>query len=188
MYSLVERATANIDAQERELGQKAMVAHGVGQKADVDAARACNATNSILAGFFGALASVFGKFAFSNDSILVAFVEQSCLQTTLLPSHGTGVCAYVVYAFRALMFLIMGWVNAMMFHYAFKAMNTEGSLSGTVTTTSCNFLFTALLGYFLFQEDLSPMWFGGAACIAVGIYLVTRGKASADAGTKEKKD
>jgi len=134
------------------------------------------AVDSFMAGLFGALASVFGKLAFSSDSILVTFLEDKCLQVDLSSVGGEGACTYAVYLCRVLMFVIMGWVNAMMFHFAFKAMNTEGSLSGTVTTTSCNFVFTALLGYFLFGEELSLMWFVGAACIAIGVCLVTMGK------------
>ena len=132
--------------------------------------------DSFMAGLFGALASVFGKLAFSSNSILVTFLEDKCPQVDLYSVGGELACTYVVYLCRVLMFVIMGWVNAMMFHFAFKAMNTEGSLSGTVTTTSCNFVFTALLGYFLFREELSLMWFVGAACIAIGVCLVTMGK------------
>lgn len=57
---------------------------------------------------------------------------------------------------------------------------TTALARGTSTTqvaimnTSTNFVFTALLGFFIFSEALPPVWWAGAALLVAGNVIVGR--------------
>lgn len=57
---------------------------------------------------------------------------------------------------------------------------TTALARGTSTTqvsilnTSTNFVFTALLGFFIFSEALPPTWWAGAALLVAGNVIVGR--------------
>jgi drug/metabolite transporter (DMT)-like permease len=139
--------------------------------------------SSILAGFYGALAGVLGKYAFSEETGLSRYALDTCNSSGILsPLY----CQNVVYVLRAIMVSLMMWVNGLMFSCAFTGLNEDGSLTSTVLSTSTNFLFTAFLGYFLFGEHLSYMWGTGALLVALGIYFVLLGKAKTRRSKKKK--
>ena len=131
---------------------------------------------SIVAGVFGAFASVFGKLAFSSDSIAVKYVSKKCQTQLFEMAEGGQYCSYIIYSFRALMFFIMMSVNGIMFSSMVRALHSDGSLKSTVMTTSVNFIATAIFAYLLFDEKLSIMWWAGAFFIFLGVYFVQKGK------------
>jgi drug/metabolite transporter (DMT)-like permease len=63
---------------------------------------------------------------------------------------------------------------------------TTALARGTSTTqvsimnTSTNFLLTALMGLFIFGEDLPPMWWVGATLLVAGSVIVGRKDESVD--------
>ena len=134
----------------------------------------------MLAGFYGALAGVLGKLAFSEETILSRSVSVWCANSNFSVQLIDSLeCDYLVYIMRGCMFVLMFWDNALMFSSAFKGLNEDGSLTSTVLSTSTNFLFTAFLGYMLFNESLSYKWCVGASLVALGIYFLHLGKADA---------
>ena len=145
---------------------------------------------SIVAGVFGAFASVFGKLAFSSDSLAVKYVENKCQQfLTGIDATSQSQCSIVVYIFRAIMFCVMMGVNAVMLSSAVRALHADGSLKSTVMTTSVNFVATAIFAYLLFGEDLSTTWWVGAVFIFFGVYFVQKGKSiGMDDGAKTKQE
>ena len=144
---------------------------------------------SIVAGFFGAFASVFGKLAFSSDSLAVKYIEDKCQQLLIdVDATSLSKCSIVVYTFRAIMFCVMMGVNAVMLSSAVRALHADGSLKSTVMTTSVNFVATAIFAYLLFGEDLSMTWWVGAAFIFFGVYFVQKGKSAETSDTVKAKD
>ena len=137
--------------------------------------------HSIIAGVFGAFASVFGKLAFSSDSIAVKYISQTCHANLKISSELY--CSYIIYGFRALMFFIMMTVNGIMLSSMVRALHSDGSLKSTVITTSVNFVATAIFAYLLFSEDLSMTWWVGAFFIFLGVYFVQKGKVVIDENT-----
>lgn len=131
--------------------------------------------SSVKAGVYGALAGVLGKYAFSDETIVTRSVFDSCRSSSSVIFSEAN-CQYFVYVARFVMFLLMLWDNALMFSSAFKGLNEDGSLTSTVLSTSANFLCTAFLGYFLFNEQLPYSWCVGASMVALGIYFVLLGK------------
>jgi drug/metabolite transporter (DMT)-like permease len=68
---------------------------------------------------------------------------------------------------------------------------TTALARGTSTTqvsimnTSTNFILTALMGLFIFGEDLPPMWWVGATLLVAGNVIVGRKDESADEAPAE---
>ena len=142
---------------------------------------------SIIAGIFGAFASVFGKLAFSSDSIAVKYISTKCHMQFETTTSGEVYCSYIIYAFRALMFFIMMTVNGIMLSSMVRALHSDVSLKSTVMTTSVNFLATAIFAYLLFNEHLSITWWIGAFFIFLGVYFVQKGKTVNNDVSDEKK-
>jgi len=57
------------------------------------------------------------------------------------------------------------------FNKALQASRT--TLEASIINTASNFVFTALIGYLAFNEELSVFWWSGTSLIIIGTYLVS---------------
>ncbi|GAB0095701.1 Transmembrane protein 42 [Sergentomyia squamirostris] len=116
---------------------------------------------AVLAGFCAAGASVFGK--------LSSYVESQDL-------HG--------WTLWIICIIVMILLNALVWTFFVKALHSSsgGSVEATVVSSGTNYLTSAMIGWLVFGEATSLMWWCGITLILTGIILV-----SSDPGKKKEK-
>lgn len=151
---------------------------------------------SIVAGLLAAVGSGVGKLSFDGDNAmtktLTVALEKRCVGFYLVapsqtlphisidndssgtPAASTRLCQNVGYIIRGCFAVLMLMLNGTMLGLYVRAMQEEGSVVATVINMASSFLGTGLLGYFLFEEQLKPLWFLGATLMASGVYLVAQ--------------
>lgn len=70
----------------------------------------------------------------------------------------------------------MFYTNALTFTYFMKSLETRGSLTVTVVSSSTNFLITGALSGLILGEEITWRWCLGAGVIAVGVCLIALGQ------------
>ena len=121
---------------------------------------------AILCGIYGALASVFGKLALS-DNLYLDGVAKICANSAVGDK-----CEAIVFMTRASLFGIMLLLNAAMVGSFLKSMERNASVVVTVLSTGSNYVVTGFLGRFLFQEVLGSWWIVGSTAICFGMCLI----------------
>lgn len=103
---------------------------------------------AILAGLSACLASIFGKFAFSQSSLFA-------IETISL---------IVLFVFS----------NVFMWRCYSKALScSQTSIQPTIVTKTSNFLLSALAGFIFFAEPINFTWILGFLLILLGVYLIS---------------
>ncbi|KAG8442831.1 hypothetical protein GDO86_011587 [Hymenochirus boettgeri] len=120
---------------------------------------------SSLAGLLGALSACSAKLALGADY----------LQDVCKCAAGTheGVCDWVHLLLRLCFACLVFACNAVMWTLFAKALrSSSSSATATVTTTASNFVFSALLGKFLFGESRAVLWWVGISITLSGLILL----------------
>jgi len=108
---------------------------------------------SLLCGTFAAMAGASGKAAFSPWS-----------SSDWLSSEGLS---------RLGCFLLMLTFNALMMKSFVTSIQRLGTGKATVANFTCNYLVSALFGYFLYGEVASVQWAVGATLMIAGVVVVS---------------
>ncbi|XP_065183295.1 transmembrane protein 42-like [Sycon ciliatum] len=138
---------------------------------------------AFLSGFLAALASLSAKLA--SSPLIGGISEQVC---TIL--DGSEVfCKFVSWSLSACCFGVVLLMNSAMWTVFVSALEASSStVEVTVINTTANFISSAALGWLVFGETLSLLWWAGAACMLSGLalYQATQpaGPDGADAKTK----
>jgi drug/metabolite transporter (DMT)-like permease len=82
---------------------------------------------------------------------------------------------------RGLLYVLLVLSNTLALALSLRGMTQMGSVLGTVTNTGTNFAASALLGWTVFGETLTLVWWAGAGMIVAGTVLVATGASSTDA-------
>lgn len=125
--------------------------------------------HAILCGLYGALASVTGKLALSNNHVLES-VNIFCAANW--SSFGENTCAGISISFRLLAFGCMLLLNAAMVSNFLRAMEKNPSVVVTVLSTASNYLITGVAGKIVFDEALGSWWALGSTIICVGLCFI----------------
>jgi drug/metabolite transporter (DMT)-like permease len=131
---------------------------------------------ALASGSLGALASCFAKGAFGEFNVTKpntnAVVHALCLANN---SH----CLWILMlVYRAICLIAMLACNAMMLGSFVQGMQESGSVAGTSLSNSANFIVSAAMGWLLFQEEYSRMWWFGFCLVLLGTLLLSNVRAS----------
>jgi len=113
---------------------------------------------SVVSGLLAAFSGFFGKITF--DSQIVDTISSKL-------HVGPFVCQ-VLFGLALVLSNILMLQN---FNKALQASKT--TLEASIINTASNFVFTALIGYLAFNEELSVFWWSGTSLIIIGTYLVS---------------
>lgn len=122
--------------------------------------------HALLCGMFGALASIFGKLALS-DNLYLDGVSKICAASAVGDK-----CELIMFLTRAALFGMMLFLNAAMVGSFLRSMERNASVVVTVLSTGSNYVVTGFLGRFLFQEVLGSWWLVGSTAICFGMCLI----------------
>lgn len=122
------------------------------------------------AGLCAALASVTGKL------ITVSYVDVSSDSTVSFAAATV---------FRATFLGATIFLNGAMWTMFVEAMQALNSAEATVLNLGCNIIFSAAIGWLIFDEKFSVLWWIGATLIVTGIAFIQF--TSGDASLKTKK-
>ena len=131
---------------------------------------------ALLSGTLGSLASCFGKGAFgdSQTAIVLGTHADPSLVVRLLCSDTQGKCPWILLLVsRGLCLLAMIACNVLMLGSFVQGMQESGSVAGTALTNAANFTVSAFMGWLLFQEEYSSMWWCGFVMVLVGTVLLS---------------
>lgn len=120
----------------------------------------------LICGFLGGLGSVFGKLAFSGDSLPLQLFLSSCPNF----SH---YCQYFGIFLRFIAGGLMFATNATGIGYFLRSMETNHTVVVVVLSSSTNFLSTGILGKLIFAEELNKSWYSGSVLILIGMLLIS---------------
>ena len=123
---------------------------------------------AIACGAFGAVASIVGKLALS-DNLLMTMVSTLC---EVEYDMKTQQCQYLIVVLRVMLFGIMIALNAAMVANFLRAMEKHASVIVTVVSTATNYLITGGLGRIIFKEKLGSWWLLGSVLICGGLCLI----------------
>jgi len=119
--------------------------------------------HSVISGFFAALAGFFGKITFDSN----------VLDTISSSFHVGPVICQLLFGLALVLSNILMLQN---FNRALQASKT--TLEASIVNTASNFIFTALIGYLAFSEELSLFWWSGTSLIIIGTYLISTEEAA----------
>jgi len=108
---------------------------------------------AMIAGLFGALSGVFGKL-------------------TLSSAEGNVLGSALPWWTRMIFFALNGVCTAQMWRYYLKALRFGPTPACQVSSTGSNLCFSAVMGYLLFGETVTTLWFVGASCVVVGLACI----------------
>ncbi|XP_071785335.1 transmembrane protein 42-like [Asterias amurensis] len=129
-------------------------------------------TLAICAGLCAACASAFAKLAMSGEEI--AEVCQRMEATIALSSMTS--CTLVTVVLRGISFSLLFLFNAIMWTLFVKSLQlSRSSLEATITNSSANFFFSAVIGHLVFGEALSWTWWLGSSIIVLGLWMIHKG-------------
>jgi drug/metabolite transporter (DMT)-like permease len=140
---------------------------------------------ALLSGVLGACASCLAKFALSNESPL-RWIRQGCNQlefakvllvmiSFVAPTiEETHVCVAVEWVCRLICLVGMIITNAFMMGAFLEGMEESGSVAGAGLVTAANFGTSALLGLWLWNEQVHRLWFLGFAMVLCGAVLLSQ--------------
>lgn len=152
---------------------------------------------AILAGLCAALASVFAKLAMASESTLaLCQLTSKYLEEILLLYEITNAsfylisildCDQIVSYIRIICFGMIFLCNALMWTLFVKAMQKcSSTVEATLINTASNLAFTAILGYLLFAENLSLLWWIGMSFIVIGMCLIMQDSDTCETETIKK--
>lgn len=121
---------------------------------------------ALYCGMFGALASIAGKFALSDNYFIVGS-NSMCMDYFDVSTCGSGVLLL-----RAALFGLMLLCNATMIASFLKSMERNASVIVTVLSTGSNYVVTGMLGRLMFDESLGSWWIIGSTMICLGMCLI----------------
>jgi multidrug transporter EmrE-like cation transporter len=108
-----------------------------------------------------AIAQVLFKLGMSSDPVKQALADGSPLNAVLAVFLNTGVLGGLsLYGLGTVL-----WLGVL----------SRTEVSQAYPFVGLGFVLTALIGYFLFGDALSPLRMGGIALVIVGIFLISRG-------------
>jgi len=122
--------------------------------------------HSVISGFFAASAGFFGKITF--DSNVLDTISSSFHHFNVGPVFCQIVCGLALVLSNILML--------QSFNRALQASKT--TLEASIVNTASNFIFTAIIGYLAFSEELSLFWWSGTSLIIIGTYLISSEEAA----------
>jgi len=134
---------------------------------------------AVLSGTLGATASFVAKLALAPDSPVPSAVHAYCITKLNMFDDDDDVlawmwvCPSVSLVTRGICLLCMIGVNAIMFSSFLDGMEESGSVVGTALSTAANFSCSAMYGIIFFGEYVPPIWYFGAALIAMGMWLLS---------------
>jgi drug/metabolite transporter (DMT)-like permease len=145
---------------------------------------------ALLSGSLGALASCFAKGTFAEAIGMPPAWFDADEHNDNHTSHPYITVWILFLACRGLCLLAMVACNALMLGCFVEGMQESGSVAGTALASAANFIVSAFLGWFLFQEDHSSLWWYGFAMVLVGTVLLSNIKAieSKTCATVDKND
>lgn len=129
---------------------------------------------ALLSGAFGAAASCLAKFAFSGDTFLTKWTLQAC---ELNLSGNAEHCDALTMAVRGCCFVGTLVLNIVMVGSFLEGMEESGSVAGTALSNAANFVVSSVLGFLLWEEDVSTKWLFGFVLVILGTLLLASVKA-----------
>ncbi|OMJ70748.1 hypothetical protein SteCoe_31197 [Stentor coeruleus] len=102
---------------------------------------------AILSGILAACAGVFGKYGFQDSDDLLYY--------------------------KVLSILIMLILNSTMIKYMVESFKEIGASKTTVINLTFNYVFSAVLGYAIYSEEVSYNWILGAGLMFIGVWIIT---------------
>ena len=102
--------------------------------------------SSILSGILASCAGVFGKFAF-QDSIDSAYS-------------------------KVISGIFMLVINSLMLKFLVQSFQELGAAKATVINLTFNYIFSAVLGFIVYSEEITNTWIIGALLMFIGVYII----------------
>jgi drug/metabolite transporter (DMT)-like permease len=119
-------------------------------------------------GFFGGIATIFGKLSFSQNWI-IDFILKQCV----IGLESQVSCYYVEVLIRIVAFIGIVACNLLIANYFLKSMEDNNTLVVIVISSATNFLTTGILGQLIFGETVTSTWYTGSCLITIGMILVS---------------
>jgi drug/metabolite transporter (DMT)-like permease len=138
----------------------------------------------MVAGLSAALSSVFGKLAFDSH-IIPHWLHK--FTPWILEALSDAHQEYLLLGMRGFSFVMIFLSNVIMINLFVKSMNMSTTSEAVVVNTACNFFFTALFGWMLFNEPLPGMWWVGATLIILGVLMIVRSSKGSQQDKPKKK-
>lgn len=121
---------------------------------------------AMASGSFAALSSVFGKYTFGDDF----YVLLKHLNETF---HWLHLKAQIEWLVWICLLTALILCNVFMWIFFSKAMAwSPNTIEVTSVNSASNFLFSSVLGVFLFKEQLSLLWMLGIVFIVIGLLVL----------------
>lgn len=139
----------------------------------------------IISGLLGGFATIFGKLAFSSDSLpineisklckshqasLIAFSSSSSTSSSTAPVSMN--CETGILLIRLIAGGFMLASNAFVVGYFLRAVENNNTVVVIVISSAMNFLTSGIFGQLLFGEIVSQKWYFGSLLIILGMFLV----------------
>lgn len=140
---------------------------------------------ALLSGVLGACASCLAKFALSNESPLRG-IRQGCneldfakFMLAIIPFvtptiDETHVCVALEWVCRLICLVGMIITNAFMMGAFLEGMEESGSVAGAGLVTAANFGTSAVLGLWLWNEQVHGLWYLGFTMVLCGAVLLSQ--------------
>lgn len=123
---------------------------------------------AVICGICGAIGSLFGKLAFSNNKIISKLETVLCIIVV-----DDSICYLISIVLRIISFILMILFNGLMVNSFLKSIRNYASVSVAVVSTASNYLATGFIGYIVLDENLSLYWFSGSILISIGLCLIS---------------
>jgi len=159
---------------------------------------------SVACGFFAASAGVLTKVAFDSNKVQQScqFIANVAAAATDKISHDDDVfflvdCTnrQVELVAQVVLVSLLVLCNLLMFKYFNAALQlADTTIVASITCTASNFIFTALYGWWLFEENLNTSWWIGTSLVILGAFLIAsdndddRKKKKKEGDKREKTD
>jgi drug/metabolite transporter (DMT)-like permease len=124
--------------------------------------------NALFCGIYGALASVLGKIALS-ENVYTEILNVTC---TTQFSLDAPTCTGLVFFVRFIVFGCMLLSNAAMIACFLRSMERNASVTVTVVSSAVNYLASGAAGLFIFSEPVGQHCLAGSLCICLGLCLI----------------
>ncbi|CAK8681078.1 unnamed protein product [Clavelina lepadiformis] len=133
-----------------------------------------------MAGFCAALASTTGKLMSQGEITMEFFVNVGEFEQNF--------CWTLVWTLRLVFLLMTIVLNGLMWTFFVESMQTLSSSVAMVVNVGTNILMSAAIGWFLFNERVSIIWWIGASLIISGMAIVYSSPENTSLKEDDKKD
>lgn len=134
----------------------------------------------LICGLLGGFATIFGKLAFSSDSLPITEFSKMCTGYTLSNRDASLNCEYSIIFVRVLAGGFMLACNALVVGFFLRAIEANNTVVVIVISSATNFLTSGIFGQLMFGEVVGQSWYLGSLLIVIGMLLVSCSQGSPD--------